>query len=141
MKAKNDESLMALFFGVGRLLKSGWGQDKCLLPSFLHLETLRFIEEDGDPTMSTLAGYLKVAAPTATALVNSLVKDGIVIRQPDSHDRRYVRLALSKEGKEMLTRTSKNREKAFDKLVASLSATDRTHLRRILTTIITDTRS
>jgi DNA-binding MarR family transcriptional regulator len=131
---------MALFFGVGRLLKSGWSQDKCLLPSYLHLETLRFVEEDGDPTMSALAGFLKVTAPTATTLVNSFVKDGIMERQTDSEDRRRVRLILTKEGKQMLKRTRIDREKAFERIVAPLPASDRANLARILSRIITNNR-
>ncbi len=61
---------MTLFFEVGRTLKAQWSQSGATLPSYLHFETLRFVNEDGAPTMSAIADYLKVAAPTATALVD-----------------------------------------------------------------------
>jgi DNA-binding MarR family transcriptional regulator len=88
--------LLPLFFEMGRMLKSEISRGGAALPSYLHLETLRFIqmrEKQGlSSTMSDVSEYLKVARPSATALIQGLVRDDILVRQPDPHDRRVVRL-------------------------------------------------
>jgi DNA-binding MarR family transcriptional regulator len=52
----------------------------------------------GTMTVSELAMALKVPRPQITHLVDQLVKEGIVIRQPDSSDRRVINLVLTDNG-------------------------------------------
>lgn len=127
--------LSTLMFEVGRVMKAEMARSGPI-PSFLHMETLRFISETKRPTMSDVADYLKVTAPTATALVNAFVKDGVILRSEDSADRRRVRLALSAKGKRLLALACEERAAAFTRVVSSLSAHDRTELARILSSII-----
>jgi DNA-binding MarR family transcriptional regulator len=119
-------------FEMGRLLKSEMTRGGVSLPSFLHLETLRFIQEKGTPTMSDIAEYLKIAPPSATALMNPFVKEGIIERVEDPEDRRRVRLSLSEKGIGILKETMKRREQAFASATASLSDQDCKELSRIL---------
>ena len=129
------DRLLPLMFEMGRLLKSEIARDGACLPSFLHLETLRFIQEHKSPTMSEIAEYLKIAPPSATALVNAFVKDGVIERKTDAVDRRIVRLTLSKSGVGLLKDIMRQREKAFKRVTASLSVKDCVELSRILTII------
>jgi DNA-binding MarR family transcriptional regulator len=126
------ERLLPLMFEMGRLLKREIAQDGACVVSFLHLETLRFIQEHEKPTMSDIAEYLKIAPPSATALVNGFFKEGIIERTADSIDRRVVRLTLSTKGKNLLRQTMRQREKAFARVTASLSTKDCDELSRIL---------
>ncbi len=126
------ERLLPLMFEMGRLLKREIKRDGESVVSFLHLETLRFIQEQEKPTMSDIAEYLKIAPPSATALVNGFFKEGIIERAADSTDRRIVRLSLSTKGKNLLKQTMRQREKAFARVTASLSAKDCDELARIL---------
>jgi DNA-binding MarR family transcriptional regulator len=139
---KNKE-LLQLMFEMSRVLKREISRESTLMPSFQHAETLRFIHE-GDakgslPTMSDVADYLKIAPPSATAIVNAFVKDGVIKRIADPSDRRIVRLSLSKKGIQFLETTRLQREKAFASLLAPLSAADSKELCRILA-IITRSR-
>jgi DNA-binding MarR family transcriptional regulator len=134
------ERLLPLMFEMGRLLKCEMTREGASLPSFLHLETLRFIQEHGAPTMSDIADYLKIAPPSATALMNPFVKEGLIERTEDPEDRRRVRLSLSKKGVAILKQTLQKREQAFANITASLSNRDCIELSRILK-IITQAQS
>jgi DNA-binding MarR family transcriptional regulator len=131
--------LLPLMFEMGRMLKSEMSRQGVLLPSHLHLETLRFIQSKEKlgthVTMSELSDYLKVARPSATALVNGLVRDGVLARVSDSGDRRVVRLVLSRKGDALLKETLLKRDRAFLKVTKALSDTDCEHFKRILTVI------
>jgi DNA-binding MarR family transcriptional regulator len=52
----------------------------------------------GDERASQLAARLAVAKPTLTAIVNSLVDRGYVVRESAPGDRRVVRLSISPAG-------------------------------------------
>ena len=136
--AKNKE-LVSLMFEMGRLLKREISRESVLMPSFLHAETLRFIQESGkkgiSPTMSDIAEYLKIAPPSATALVNGFVKEDVIERVADPSDRRIVRLSLSKKGTQFLEETRIQREKAFAQVLEPLSVEESELLARLLTII------
>ncbi len=131
----NKKKLLPLMFEVGRLLKSEITREGCPITTFLHIETLRFIAERSTPTMSDVAEYLKIAPPTATSLINTFVKEGMIERVEDPKDRRRVRLILSKKGIHLLDQAMKMREHAFSRVMASLSDRDCHELARILTVI------
>ena|ERR1017187_1195803 len=54
-------------------------------------------------TMSELAKQLGVGESAATAVVDRLVRQALVVRSDDPSDRRVVRLALSEEGLSVVT--------------------------------------
>jgi DNA-binding MarR family transcriptional regulator len=130
-------------FEMGRLLKSEMCRDGIPMPSFLHFETLRFIQDkegklkDADlaATMSDVAEYLKIAPPSATSLINTFVRDGVITRISDPEDRRRVRLTLSAKGTSLLEETLEKRSRAFASIFSSLSEKDSIELARILTII------
>lgn len=137
MSFERDRSneLLPLMFEMGRILKreiTSEGGDVC---TFLHIETLRFIESHTAPSMSDIADYLKIAPPSATALITTFVKDGFLERVADETDRRVIRLRLSKKGKVMLQEAMRVRAKAFSRVIAHLSRKDTRELARILSVI------
>lgn len=130
------KDLFPLMFEMGRLLKHQFSVDGCGPSSYLQLETLRYVGETGEPDMRDIARYLRIAAPSATALVDSLVADGLLTRAPDAVDRRRVRLAVSAKGAKMLRTVEERRLKAFARVVSPLSAKDRSEFARIMRVII-----
>lgn len=63
------------------------------------------------PTISDIATYLLLRHHSAVELVDRAVSAGLVIRSPDPHDARVVRLSLTKTGARALTRlTARNRD-------------------------------
>ena len=130
-----DRRLSELMFEMGRLLKHQMSVDGYGPSFYLHLETLRYLAESRDSDMRDLARYLRISAPSATGLIDALVKQKLVVRKPDPGDRRRVLISVSQKGRATITRAAKHREAAFARVTAPLSARDREELIRILSVI------
>lgn len=65
------------------------------IPQF---RTLAFIQRSPDSSLSNLADHLGLTLPSVSKLVDGLVKQGLVIRQSSTADRRRLTLALSQSG-------------------------------------------
>ena len=63
---------------------------------------LAVIFNHGPLTLGALAEHERVAPPSITKVVSKLESDGLVIRTPDSVDRRVCRVAISPEGASLL---------------------------------------
>jgi DNA-binding MarR family transcriptional regulator len=88
------------------------------LAQYQLLEPLRSGEE---LTVSVLAVGAGVAPPTATRMLDALVRDGLVTRRPAEHDRRAVLIALTPAGREALTRAGRRVEAARARVRDSLT--------------------
>jgi len=68
------------------------------------LRVLLVLQSSGASRMSDIASILDVALPTATGIVDKLVKKELVIREADLQDRRLVICRLSDAGQELINR-------------------------------------
>jgi MarR family transcriptional regulator for hemolysin len=60
------------------------------------------LEAGGPMSQRQLAELVQVEQPTMAALLGRMERDGLIVREPDPHDKRSARLALSAEGIERL---------------------------------------
>jgi DNA-binding MarR family transcriptional regulator len=99
--ATND--LMSLIFNAGQILREK-ARDKSNFKdcSFLHMHVLHYIKEQKETSMKAMADYLHITPPSATSLVNSLVKKGFVERTTDENDRRTINIKITKIGTGLL---------------------------------------
>ena len=65
------------------------------IPQF---RTLRFIQRNPDSSLSNLADYLGLTLPSASKLVDGLVKQKLVTRKTSTTDRRQLTLVLTPSG-------------------------------------------
>jgi DNA-binding MarR family transcriptional regulator len=79
-------------------------------------------------TMRELAKELDVGESAATAVVDRLVRQGLVVRCDDPSDRRVVRLALSETGESLVTKLHASACKKTAGLLMSLSDDQLTQL-------------
>lgn len=108
-KNKRIEYLISLFFNTGRLIKEQSCKNKNQRPTSIHhqhfsmlrIEVVQLIEAE-KPTMKRIAEYLHIKAPSATSLINGLVKVGYIKRITDGKDRRMVQMAITDKGKVFL---------------------------------------
>lgn len=56
------------------------------------------IAKDGDPSIGSVAKELNIGLPSASQVVERLVKAGLVERHPHPHDRRITQCVLSPQG-------------------------------------------
>lgn len=101
--------------------------------SFDRFKALRTIETCGGEVRSgELAERSHVTAPAVTRLVDELVKDGLVRREPDRRDRRAQLLSLTAHGKRELHRFEAIAAAAVAEVLATLTAAQRARIRAAL---------
>jgi len=88
------------------------------------LRVLLVLKTHGPNRMSRIASVLEVALPTATGIVDNLVKKGLVEREADSQDRRLVICKLSTEGKNLINRLWLSGQFQMENLLDGLTVED-----------------
>lgn len=100
--------------------------------TMMQLGVLWFITQAGNPTMKDVAEHLRCSPPSATGVVDSLVKAKFLARAADKGDRRSVRLTVTPLGARVLTRGWKLMLARMGKLLGKLSKGDQESLALIL---------
>jgi DNA-binding MarR family transcriptional regulator len=71
--------------------------------SLVHVNVLSLLEADGPMSMRVLADALDVSQASATGIIDRMAQRGLVERLRDTEDRRVVRVALTDEGRGLVT--------------------------------------
>jgi len=100
--------------------------------SMVQLQTLHFLKQHPHSPMRKVAEYLGVELPSATSLVEKLVKTNIVERHTDEEDRRLVKISLTKKGDLLMAKAVEERRKNIEKVLSQLSSGDKKQLLTIL---------
>jgi DNA-binding MarR family transcriptional regulator len=93
---------------------------------------MRALERHGTMRLSELAEHLRIAARSATEVVDDLEANGLAERRPDPRDRRATLIMLSEHGRTVARQIRAARGADLERVFDRLSATDRAHLTRIL---------
>ena len=72
--------------------------------SVAQLRVLLVLQSQGPSRMSSVASIIGVALPTATGVVDNLVKKNLAFRANDRQDRRLVICKLSPQGQELINK-------------------------------------
>jgi MarR family transcriptional regulator, transcriptional regulator for hemolysin len=101
-----------------------------------HMPALVCLSEEGSLTQAEIAQRTHVEQPTAAALLQRMVKSGLIDKSPDPHDRRATRLSLSAHAQQVMPMALDLLRHADGEATAGLSAAeiDTLHdlLRRVL---------
>jgi len=127
----DTEKLFSLIFAMGRRMR-GDGHANKKAYSMLHFHTLHYVQERGRPFMHEVAEYLRVTPPAATLLIDGLVRDRLLARVVDEHDRRAVRVTLTVRGKQFIARGIREKMGKLKKMFAPLTAKERAQFIAIL---------
>ena len=104
------------------------------------LEALAALKE-GSLTMRSLCERLDISESAGTALSDRLVARGMVAREPDSSDRRVVRLALTDQARTMVERYRQLKSSHAAQLLSTLSQDDLERLVQIYESLVTTSPS
>ena len=99
--------------------------------NLLQLHTLFLISEQEGLTMKELATSLHVASPSATSLINRLVKMQWVGRMHDDKNRKLVRLWLTPLGKRILREKHDRRREVLRSIFSLLTPSEQAQLARL----------
>ena len=135
--AKKIAEAATLFFRVRGLVRQRLAEGKRLDPSaWLHIETLIFIRDHKESSMHEVASYLSITAPSATSLIRTLTRAGLVSCSTDKQDQRTHRLALTRKGKARLASAMRHGHTVFHALFSSLTDTELAAFTRALKAVL-----
>lgn len=123
-------------FEFGRLVRCRAKQDHTQTLTLPQLEALWFISESGEPLMREVANYLKVKAPSATALIEELAKSGQLTRTANPHDRREVRVRLTQKGKKTLETLVARKSRVIEDILSVISRKERDEFIKLVRLIV-----
>ncbi len=121
---KDIDEFVDLVFVINRLTKEGLENEKGS-PSYIQLQALSFISRHKKPIIKSVAKYLNITAPSATFLINNLIKLELVNRLHNTQDKRMVHLVISKKGEKELAKSFLKSKKHLYKKLSLLSAKER----------------
>jgi len=121
------EELVSLVFAMGRVMRDKIHKkdDRGPCSSLLGFETLRYVQESGQPHMRDIARNFHVTPPAATLMIDGLVKGKLLKRILDPADRRSVRVSLMPQGKKVLERGMTKKVNGLKKMFGVLTPAER----------------
>lgn len=106
--------------------------------SLTHFEVIKYIAEQGNPSLKDIALQLHMTPPSASALIDTLVAKHLVTRLQNPDDRRAIRVTLAPTAQRLLTAIYKKKGSIFTAMLSKLDPKDTEELARILTKCITN---
>ncbi len=97
-----------------------------------HIEALRFITENGEPSMKDIASRLRITPPSASALVDNLVEKKLVDRRQAKGDRRSTHISLAPAGRKLLLILHRKKSTVLKRMLSKLGKEDKDRLAEIL---------
>lgn len=97
------------------------GERFASVPQF---RTLAFVDRNPGTSLTDVAMHLGVTPATASALVDRLVRRGLLTRDSHPHERRRVTLSLTRTGARHLNDARAATRRRLEQALASLSAPD-----------------
>jgi DNA-binding MarR family transcriptional regulator len=92
--------------------------------SLVHVNVLAVLDVDGPLPMRGLAETLDVSQASATGIVDRMEQRGLVERSRDDDDRRVVRVALTDEGRRLITGMADERREHLALMLETLTDTE-----------------
>ena len=126
------QKLITTIFAASRLIHERTRKKGSDLFSMLKLKTLDYIAEQHNPLMKDVAAHLCITPPSATSLVDGLVKSKLLARHLDTTDRRLIRLLLTPQGRTALDRGHTELARRMEQPLKALNAKEQEALITII---------
>jgi DNA-binding MarR family transcriptional regulator len=100
--------------------------------SLSQLRALDFLDDNPDAALTAVADYVGLAPPSTSALIDGLVRRGLVARRAAADDRRRLRLRLTGAGKGALRTVLPAAQAALAARLAALPPRERALIARAM---------
>lgn len=127
------DPLPDLFWAVARAMRHGSREG--LAPYDISPSQARAVvvlTRHGTMRLSELSEHLRIAPRSTTEVVDQLQERGLVVRNPDPHDRRATLVSLTEDGVGVAAAVRRQRHAESEKIFGALNGADRAELTRIL---------
>ena len=132
-----NSQLIEGIFTLTRMMKEHMHSKSDLVHlSMVQVQAMIFLKKQPESTMNEIASHFHIELPSATSLVNKLVKAKLAKRVTDKKDRRIVRVTLTAHGKQLLEEAMKERSEKMRQLLSHLDTTEKEHLLKITDKLI-----
>ena len=106
-----------------RARSRAWQQQTPLTPAQYYL--LLALNNEPELGVGEMAAAAGCTSPTATRMLDGLERDGVVVREPSTDDRRRTIVSLTAKGKRLLARQRRASQEKKQRLYDQLSPADR----------------
>lgn len=113
--------LSLLFFHHKQLMKSSEPMNGV---REAQLRILFILMKEGTMSMSALGNRLFISKPHMTSLVDTLIRDDLVRRDPDLKDRRVINITITDQGAGFIQESMNNYKECLKGTLAQLDARD-----------------
>ncbi|MEW6524887.1 MAG: MarR family transcriptional regulator [Bacillota bacterium] len=86
------------------------------------------LQESGDITMGELCQKMYLACSTATDLIDRMERNGLIVRQRDTADRRVIRLRITDEGAGVIQQVMQARRRYLRAILEKMADEDKQKL-------------
>ena len=133
-----DADLSELLLHAAHQMRHGWARSLAEWELSPHQAmALRTAHAEDGGRVSDLAARLRIAARSATEVVDSLEERGLVRRCPSPTDRRAVLVQVTEEGRALAARVERARKEAQLAMFDRLDERERQQLEQLLRALIT----
>ncbi len=124
--AERADYLMSVMLRLGKNLHGRIHTRLSMKPDLTQgqMTVLFYLVENGPTSMRELARVGQVTMPTMTEIVARMVRLHLVERQPDSADRRVIRVKVLPKGREAFKAKHRDARLVFELMLASLNEPD-----------------
>lgn len=95
-------------------------ETKCCDVTLPQCHAMIELEESGDISLSDLSNRMELDKSTLSRTVDSLVRDGLAVRDTDAADRRAVKISLSDKGKEKVESINTLCDKYYEEILSGI---------------------
>ncbi len=135
-QGRDDPPLDELLMGAARALRRRWSAGLDEVPGMdlspHDARALRVIGHHGPTRLGVVADHLRIAARSATDVVDRLEARGLVSRSPDPDDRRALSVSLTERGVEVLAQVDERRKEGAEDFFGALTPAQRHTLSSLL---------
>lgn len=136
MKDEINSSIVDAMFRMFKAMKNTMSYNsKSSHLTMVQFEALIFIKKNKEVQMRDISKNFRITMPTATSLMDKLIKMKYAQRRNDSKDRRIVKISLTKQGEKLMHDAMIQRRNKINKLLSYLSQEDKKQLFRILESV------
>ncbi|MCP3733639.1 MarR family winged helix-turn-helix transcriptional regulator [Sphingomonas sp. RP10(2022)] len=117
--------LFRLFLRLHRLMDRRMAEQGA---SLARTKLLLLLDRRGPARAADIADFFDQAPRTVTEAIDGLERDGLVVRSPDTHDRRVKQVSITDEGRRVTGETEPLRQELIDGVFGTLSEDEQARL-------------
>ena len=107
----------------------------CSMPQ---MDILRSLSEYESLTLTELAAQVGVSKPSASVMIDTMERHGLVARAVTANDRRSIAIRLTPKSKKLVRAIAEKKKQLIEKLLEKLKGTERSNLESLLSALLSE---